>query len=303
MVGSKEWFVRTADGKVYGPADVSVLVKWAEEGRIEASSSVSADRVTWMRAPGLDALEMDWLVEVSQGNVFGPFNRKLVSRLFADQTIPATAEVYRRHRLAIDEDPPPVERVVEKIVEKEVRVEVPVEKVVEKVVEKEIRVEVPVEKIVEKIVEKEVRVEVPVEKIVEKVVEKEVRVEVPVEKIVEKVVEKEIRVEVPVEKVVEKVVRVEVPVEKIVRVEVPVEKVVERVVEVLPPSQEVAIEDSRAAVPTVMPRRGAEGNVFGYGGKAQLAALEAAAARELVALRQKQGCGGFLKSFFGRKRP
>ena len=217
MVGSKEWFVRTADGKVYGPADVSVLVKWAEEGRIEASSSVSADRVTWMRAPGLDALEMDWLVEVSQGNVFGPFNRKLVSRLFADQTIPATAEVYRRHRLAIDEDPPPVERVVEKIVEKEVRVEVPVE--------------------------------------------------------------------------------------KIVRVEVPVEKVVERVVEVLPPSQEFPLEDSRAAVPTAMPRRGVERNMFGYGGKARLAALEAAAARELVALRQKQGGGGFLKSFFGRKRP
>ena len=44
---------------------------------------------------------------------------------------------------------------------------------------------VEVEKIVEKVVEKEVRVEVPVEKIVEK----EVRVEVPVEKVVEKVVE------------------------------------------------------------------------------------------------------------------
>jgi hypothetical protein len=72
-------------------------------------------------------------------------------------------------------------------------------KVVEKVVEKEVRVEVPVEKIVEK----EVRVEVPVEKIVEK----EVIVEVPVEKIVEK----EVRVEVPVEKVVER--------EKIVEVE------------------------------------------------------------------------------------
>ena len=48
---------------------------------------------------------------------------------------------------------------------------------VEKVVEKEVRVEVPVDRIVEKIVE------VPVEKVVEKIVE------VPVEKIVERVVE------------------------------------------------------------------------------------------------------------------
>ncbi|MDE6758845.1 MAG: hypothetical protein K2J89_06180, partial [Clostridia bacterium] len=75
-------------------------------------------------------------------------------------------------------------QVIEKIVEKEVPVEV--EKVIEKVVE------VPVEKIVEK--------EVPVEKIVEKEVVKEV----PVEKIVE--------VPIEVEKVVEKIV--EIPAEK-----------------------------------------------------------------------------------------
>ena len=239
MVGSKEWFVRTADGKVYGPADVSVLVKWAEEGRIEASSSVSADRVTWMRAPGLDALEMDWLVEVSQGNVFGPFNRKLVSRLFADQTIPATAEVYRRHRLAIDEDPPPVERVVEKIVEKVVRVEVPVEKVVEKVVEKEVRVEVPVEKIVE----------------------------------------------------------------KIVRVEIPVEKVVERVVEVLPSAQTYPVETRRTAQTALVPQRRGGRSLFGNVDRSRLAMLEAAAARELAALREKQSGRGFFGSLFGRRIP
>lgn len=86
----------------------------------------------------------------------------------------------------------PEVKVVEKIVK------VPVEKIVEKIVTKE----VPVEKIVEKIVTKEV----PVEKIVEKIVTKEVPVEkiveVPVEKIVTKEVEK--IVEVPVEKIVTK---------------------------------------------------------------------------------------------------
>ena len=70
----------------------------------------------------------------------------------------------------------PVERTVEKVVVKEVKVEVPVEKVVVK----EVRVEVPVERIVEvpveRIVEKEVRIEVPVEKIVEKIVVDETRV-------------------------------------------------------------------------------------------------------------------------------
>ena len=70
---------------------------------------------------------------------------------------------------------------VDRIVEKEVQVEVPVDRIVE--VEKQ--VEVPVDRIVE--VEKEVPVEVTVEKVVEKevTVEKEVPVEVIVEKIVE----------------------------------------------------------------------------------------------------------------------
>ena len=173
MTDNRNWFVKSVGGKVYGPAKISKLVEWAKDGRIEPTGFVSVDRVEWLEACTVDALEMKWLVEVSPGDVFGPFHRELVISLFKDGTVPATAHAYRLHEFPIDQDPPPVE----KIVEKEVRVEVPVEKIVEK----EVRVEVPVEveKIVEKVVEKEVRVEVPVEKIVEKVVE------VPVEKVIE----------------------------------------------------------------------------------------------------------------------
>ena len=92
----------------------------------------------------------------------------------------------------------------EKLVEKEVivekKVEIPVE-VIKEVIKVEY-VEVPVEKIVTK--------EVPVEKIVE------VIKEVPVERVVEKIVE--VTKEVPVEKVVVKEIIKEVPVEKIVYV-------------------------------------------------------------------------------------
>nr|ODN99720.1 hypothetical protein L204_02153 [Cryptococcus depauperatus CBS 7855] len=147
----------------------------------------------------------------------------------------------------------PVEKVVEKIVEVEKRVEVPieVEKIIEKIievpkiVEVEKIVEVPVDRIVEveKIIEK--IVEVPVDRIVEveKIVEKPVIVEIPIEKIVEKLIEVEKRIEVPieVEKIVEKIVEitvekiVEVPVEKIVEVPqiVEVEKIIEKIVEVI----------------------------------------------------------------------
>ena len=92
---------------------------------------------------------------------------------------------------------------VEKVVVKEVPVEV--------VVEKEVVREVPVQVVVEKEVIREVPVEVVVEKIVEVEVIKEVKVpgetvivekEVPVEVVVEKVVEVEVVKEVKVEKVV-----------------------------------------------------------------------------------------------------
>ena len=159
MNDRKEWYVRMSDGNVYGPADVAALVSWAEDGRVDPSSSLSKDRIKWTPAQLMPELEMKWLVEIEPGKPLGPYNRKFLIVSCADGSLPATAKVYRLHEFPVDQDPPPV--VVEKIVEK--RVEVPVEKIVEKIVE------VPVEKIVE--VEK--RVEVPVEKIVEKIVEVE----------------------------------------------------------------------------------------------------------------------------------
>ena len=141
------------DGKVYGPADLAALVEWSKDGRIEPTSFVSRDRKSWQPAQTKPELEMKWLIEAEPGKVFGPFHRTVVSGLFRNGAIGKTAKAYRLHEFAIDDDPPPVEKIVEKEVIKEVRVEVPVEKIVEKEVVKEVRVEVPVEKIVEKIVE------------------------------------------------------------------------------------------------------------------------------------------------------
>ena len=126
---------------------------------------------------------------------------------------------------------------------------------------------------VEKIVEK------PVEKIVEKIVEK------PVEKIVEK------RVEVPVEKIVEKIV------EK--RVEVPVEKIVEKIVEVEPPPRAAVVESRPAGVQSALPPQ-MGGGIFKGVDRSRLAALEAAAQRELAAA--KSGGFGGLGGLFGRRR-
>ena len=149
MVDERKWYVRTEDGKVYGPADVTSLSLWAQDGRIEPAAFVSQDRKSWVPAQLMPELEMKWLVEVEPGKVFGPFNRAVVIRLSREGELPPEAKIYRLHEFAITEDTPPVEKIVEKIVEK--RVEVPVEKIVEKIVEVEPppRTEIVVAEVVE----------------------------------------------------------------------------------------------------------------------------------------------------------
>ena len=125
MADESKWYVRMEDGKVYGPAGIKSLVEWAKDGRVEPTSFVSQDRKSWRPAQTMPELEMKWLVETEPGKVFGPFNRAVVIGLFKDDGVAKTAKAYRLHEFAVDEDPPPVEKIVEKEVIKEVRVEVP----------------------------------------------------------------------------------------------------------------------------------------------------------------------------------
>ena len=126
------WYVRSEEGKVYGPATFAGLLEWVKDGRVEPSGWVSRDRMTWTPPQLIPELAMNWLVEIEPGQFFGPFHRELVIRLAHEKSLPPSAKLYRLHEFAPEIDPPP--QVVEKVVEK--RVEVPVEKVVEKVVEK-----------------------------------------------------------------------------------------------------------------------------------------------------------------------
>lgn len=113
--GAKNWYVKTEDGKVYGPAPFSSLLAWARGGRILASSMISNDRRRWTLAPQVAEFEMHWLVELAPGQVYGPFNRAVVIQAFRDHALPPNTKFYRLHPYAPDQDPPP--KIVEKIVE------------------------------------------------------------------------------------------------------------------------------------------------------------------------------------------
>ncbi len=89
-----EYYVRGADGKVFGPVDMATLVEWAGDSRIEPSTSISRDQTTWIAAPLMPELGMTWLVETEPGTFYGPFSRSVVDGLLSAGTIAHETRLY-----------------------------------------------------------------------------------------------------------------------------------------------------------------------------------------------------------------
>ncbi len=70
---SNEWYLlKSEDNSVFGPVPLKQLKKWAQEAQISPLDKISTDRQSWERAPMLAQLEMDWLVEVTANELYGP---------------------------------------------------------------------------------------------------------------------------------------------------------------------------------------------------------------------------------------
>jgi hypothetical protein len=70
---SQHWFLRKyEDGSLFGPIAFEQLAEWASTAQIAPHDSISADGQTWMKAPMLPQLGMDWLVEVTSERYYGP---------------------------------------------------------------------------------------------------------------------------------------------------------------------------------------------------------------------------------------
>lgn len=89
-----EYFVRGADEKVFGPVDMNTLVEWAGDSRLDSTSAVSTDQKSWIPAPLVPELEMTWLVETEPGTFYGPFNRRVVDGLLEAGTISRDTRLY-----------------------------------------------------------------------------------------------------------------------------------------------------------------------------------------------------------------
>ncbi len=78
---SSSWFMRTPDGDMYGPVDLSELRSWVSQGRIEPDSEISQDEEHWRPAESFSPLEIDWMTELEDGSVYGPFHLDLAKEL------------------------------------------------------------------------------------------------------------------------------------------------------------------------------------------------------------------------------
>lgn len=69
-----QWhLLKVSENEIFGPAPLGQLQIWAAEAKISPMDRVSNDnRKTWQRAPMVTELQMDWLVEMPDGFLYGP---------------------------------------------------------------------------------------------------------------------------------------------------------------------------------------------------------------------------------------
>jgi hypothetical protein len=72
-VTTQHWFLRKhEDGTIFGPLSFELLARWASDAQVAPHDAVSTDQQTWLKAPMLAELGMDWLVELTSEHYYGP---------------------------------------------------------------------------------------------------------------------------------------------------------------------------------------------------------------------------------------
>jgi hypothetical protein len=70
---NQRWFLRKhEDGSTFGPVQFNQIARWAAAAQIAPHDTVSSDQRTWIKAPMVPQLGMDWLVELTAEHYYGP---------------------------------------------------------------------------------------------------------------------------------------------------------------------------------------------------------------------------------------
>src|SRR5258707_10622282 len=73
MEPAPTWYLmKNDDGTIFGPITFDQLQQWALDAQVSPLDKVSSDERTWIKAPMVPELGMDYLVEVSPDQFYGP---------------------------------------------------------------------------------------------------------------------------------------------------------------------------------------------------------------------------------------
>ncbi|MEI9894529.1 MAG: hypothetical protein WDN28_11740 [Chthoniobacter sp.] len=64
--------MKNEDGSIFGPITFDQLHEWASDAQVSPLDKVSSDEKSWMKAPMVPELGMDYLIEVSPDQFYGP---------------------------------------------------------------------------------------------------------------------------------------------------------------------------------------------------------------------------------------
>lgn len=79
MEHSAKWYLRKhEDGEVFGPVDFTKLKEWTRAAQVSPLDMVSDDRSNWIKAPMLQELHMDYIIQLSDDSFYGPTTEEAV---------------------------------------------------------------------------------------------------------------------------------------------------------------------------------------------------------------------------------
>ena len=81
---ANEWYLRKAsDGSQFGPVTFQQLKQWVIDAQVSPLDRVSNDEQNWLKAPMVPELEMDYLIEVGEGQFYGPTSLGAIAEFLA----------------------------------------------------------------------------------------------------------------------------------------------------------------------------------------------------------------------------
>lgn len=70
---AQTWYLlKNDDGTVFGPISFAQLKQWADDAQVSPLDKASTDQENWIKVPMVPDLGMDYLVEVSPDQFYGP---------------------------------------------------------------------------------------------------------------------------------------------------------------------------------------------------------------------------------------